>query len=527
MKKICEWLYRTINVITIFVFTWILTVLCLGKYVNYACKVEWKIGNIVLLIIGIGCIYLLKKILKNIKIPLINFNHHILVFGVAIIFFTCQLYIFYCIFFETGWDSGGFVIPAARTLLAKGDVSNLNEIYFKTYPNNVLLVHIYYLILKINEKIGIFKGTYQLMAIVVCNCFISSFSCILVYFIGEKKVSRKIAWMMYIWMLIVIGLSPWNVICYSDALVLFFPICIIYIYMNEKINVYIKYSSILILGYIGYCIKPQALIVVIAIGGTEIIRYMREGVDKNVWKTVGTIVITIIVICMIPSGLQKLYKKEGFVREKNREFGITHFVMMGMNEKSGGIWSGEDVEISDGCKTSRERTQTNVKVVKKRLKEYGWNGYLKFLSKKMLTNYNDGTFAWGREGSFYYVVPDNVKTKFSDRLKEIYYNDGTYYKYFSTMEQFLWVLMLGAGWYTSIKEYIRNRSKNYGVMVMELSIIGITLFELLFEARARYIYLYVPIFAIFVLMGMRKDKKLDVRKDKEDETSIVYSNSLL
>ena len=504
MKKISEWLYRIINVITIFIFTWILTVLCLGKYVDYACKVDWKIGNIALLIIGIGFVYILKKVSGNIRIP-IN-NHHMMVFSVAAIFLVCQIYIFYCIFFETGWDSGGFVIPAARTLLAKGDVSNLNEAYFKTYPNNVLLVHIYYLILKINEKIGIFKGTYQLMAIVVCNCFVSSLSCLMVYFIGEKKVSGKCAWIIYIWMLIVTGLSPWHVICYSDAMVLFFPISIAYIYMNEKINVYIKYSSILILGYIGYSIKPQAVIVVIAIVLTEIIRYMQGGTDKDIRKIAGTIVITMIVIFMFPNGLQKIYQKEGFVKDKNREFGITHFVMMGMNEKSGGIWSGEDVAISAECKTSRERTQTNVKVLKKRLKKYGWNGYLKFLSKKMLTNYNDGTFAWGREGSFYYIVPDNSKIKLSHTLKNIYYNDGKYYKYFSTMGQFLWVLMLGTGWYVSIKEFIGKRNINYGVSVMELSIIGITLFELLFEARARYIYLYVPIFALFVLMGMRKDK---------------------
>ena len=117
----------------------------------------------------------------------------------------------------------------------------------------------------------------------------------------------------------------------------------------------------------------------------------------------------------------------------------------------------------------------------------------------MLTNYNDGTFAWGREGSFYYIVPDNSKIKLSHTLKNVYYNDGKYYKYFSTIEQVLWVLMLGTGWYVSIKEFIEKRNINYGVSVMELSIIGITLFELLFEARARYIYLYVPIFALFVL----------------------------
>ena len=97
MKKISEWLYRIINVITIFIFTWILTVLCLGKYVDYACKVDWKIGNIALLIIGIGFVYILKKVSGNIRIP-IN-NHHMMVFSVAAIFLVCQIYIFYCIFF--------------------------------------------------------------------------------------------------------------------------------------------------------------------------------------------------------------------------------------------------------------------------------------------------------------------------------------------------------------------------------------------------------------------------------------------
>ena len=115
-------------------------------------------------------------------------------------------------------------------------------------------------------------------------------------------------------MLIVTGLSPWNVICYSDAMVLFFPISIAYIYMNEKINVYIKYSSILILGYIGYSIKPQAVIVVIAIVLTEIIRYMQGGTDKDIRKIAGTIVIKMIVIFMFPNGLQKIYQKEGFVK---------------------------------------------------------------------------------------------------------------------------------------------------------------------------------------------------------------------
>ena len=35
-----------------------------------------------------------------------------------------------------------------------------------------------------------------------------------------------------------------------------------------------------------------------------------------------------------------------------------------------------------------------------------------------------------------------------------------------------------------------------------LAILGLILFELLFEARARYIYTYVPIFCVLAALGM-------------------------
>ena len=53
------------------------------------------------------------------------------------------MYICYNIFFETGWDSGAYIIPAARALLGKLDVTSMNEAYFKTYPNNLFSCSIY------------------------------------------------------------------------------------------------------------------------------------------------------------------------------------------------------------------------------------------------------------------------------------------------------------------------------------------------------------------------------------------------
>ena len=42
----------------------------------------------------------------------------------------------------------------------------------------------------------------------------------------------------------------------------------------------------------------------------------------------------------------------------------------------------------------------------------------------------------------------------------------------------------------------KKNSENKVYRVMSLALVGITIFELLFEARARYLYIYVPIYIL-------------------------------
>lgn len=45
----------------------------------------------------------------------------------------------------------------------------------------------------------------------------------------------------------------------------------------------------------------------------------------------------------------------------------------------------------------------------------------------------------------------------------------------------------------------------YAVMIIVmLAIIGLTIFELIFEARARYLYTYVPLYIILAAAGVQK-----------------------
>lgn len=498
MYDLKKYFLKSINLITLFFFIWILSALCMAKKINYICKVDWKIGNIGLIIIALCFLWLFITNNKEKGVKKININR--LVFVVTIGVFFLEVYICYKIFFETGWDSGGYIIPAARTLLEKGDVTDLNNLYFKTYPNNLFLVNLYYVLLVINEKLGVFNSTYQLMIIVIINCAISSISCWLVYLIAKRKVSTKYSLLGYVLTVVLVGLSPWNVICYSDAIALFFPIFIIYIYTENRICRCVKCFAVLIIGYLGYCVKPQVAIVIIAIVITELIKNLKKCKKEFLIRECVTVFCAIIVIVGFSVTLKNLYEKEGFIQDSNREFGLTHFFMMGLNPERGGVWAEEDVETSMNCETAEQRKEKNIEVSKQRLNEYGVVGYAKFLTKKMLTNYNDGTFAWGVEGGFYYLMlQDNGKV--STFFKNIYYNDGKYYGIYSQIVQFLWIVVLTGGGIATVYEF-KNNKKEANYITLQLCILGITLFELLFEARARYLYLYVPIYIlIYILKG--------------------------
>lgn len=61
--------------------------------------------------------------------------------------------------------------------------------------------------------------------------------------------------------------------------------------------------------------------------------------------------------------------------------------------------------------------------------------------------------------------------------------------------------LVGVG-ISSVLGLKRKTCPNNIQVTLQLCIIGITLFELLFEARARYLYLYVPVYMLlFVLNG--------------------------
>lgn len=167
------------------------------------------------------------------------------------------------------WDSG--LIVENERMISTGQRDNLANYYFSMYPNNVFLVWLYSLILKINSSIGVFAAADDLMAIVAVQCFLSSFTGYLLWLCARNLFENdRTAWLTWIIYVALIGISPWMSIPYSDACGLIFPIAAFYLYLTigevkQGIKWYVRWGGIGLLAFWGYQLKPQLVIVFIEI----------------------------------------------------------------------------------------------------------------------------------------------------------------------------------------------------------------------------------------------------------------------
>ncbi len=462
---------------------------------NYAAKKSFAFSNAVLLIFGLVisfCILYICSFTED-KLKRININM------LSIILFALQVFIFYHIQFMTNsWDAG--TICNAAHMISRGmeETSDWYSFYYSTYPNNQLITLLYAFIL----KAGITDGFFPL---VVLQCFLCSLSGKLIFDCIEILTNRRMyalfGWMLF---LILLGLSGWNVVPYSDMTGLIFPIAIFRIYLSTRNGekVFLKWLLIVLLSYAGYKIKPTVIVSLIAILMAEFIEVCfacdRIGLKTILRKIIKYSCISLASIFICSNILSIGFKSTGIKIDSERYIGALHFVMMGLNSHNNGCYFQDDYELSVGISTRSERTEVQINLIKQRLKNYGAVGLMKHLAKKTLTNMNDGTFAWECEGGFYDVIYEDKDEVISPFLKSIYYSWGSWYPFFSSVEQATWliVLLLSGG-------IIFARKSKYEFMII-LSLVGIVVFHLLFEARARYLIVYVPYFIIAAVVGISK-----------------------
>ena len=439
--------------------------------------------------------------------------------------------------------------------------------YYSRYANNLFLTYIFLNVYKIGEVIGIQNGYFLLLFIQSIMFSVGGFLIYKIadmYFKEKYKIYSICTWIIY---MLIVGLSPHIVLTYSDGIGMFLSLILTYILFkleNENINKdkneikddrekdkLLQKSSItriiLILLFtnlsiLGYYIKPQIIIisisyVIIKILNISYLTYLviknknedcknnrrvrKERIKKEIIYYIIVSILIIITGCIIYTHIRKANNSMRINVDKEKRFNITHYAMLGWNPESKGVFTIKDENFSGKYEKLKDREKANLEELKRRITEMGLGGVINQIARKILTNYNDGTFSG--VATFVYIRKEynieGINKELSKFLKNIYYENGKYNMIYTQIMQCLWIGIL------IFNMFSYNDGKSTKISIVILGIIGLFIFEILFEARSRYIFIYVPLYIFLGVIGLKNVLRIFVVKIKgikNKENVILY-----
>lgn len=461
--------------------------------------------------------------------------------------------------YRPGWDID-IVLKNVEYIITNNTDKIMNG-YYSRYANNLFLTYIFLNVYKIGEVIGIQNGYFLLLFIQSIMFSVGGFLIYKIadmYFKEKYKIYSICTWIIY---MLIVGLSPHIVLTYSDGIGMFLSLILTYIIFKledkdkkndgKEKNKLLQKSSIskiiLILLFtnlsvLGYYIKPQIIIIPIAYIIIKILNifyliYMvikNKNEDREIGRKVRNerikeeiiyyIILSILIIitgCIIYTYIKKANNSMGINVDKEKRFNITHYAMLGWNTESKGVFTVKDENFSGKYEKLKDREKANLEELKRRITEMGLGGVINQIARKILTNYNDGTFSG--VATFVYIRKEynieGINKELSKFLKNIYYENGKYNMIYTQIMQCLWIGIL------IFNMFSYNDGKSTKISIIILGIIGLFIFEILFEARSRYIFIYVPLYIFLGVIGLKNVLSFFVVKIKgikNKENVILY-----
>ena len=440
------------------------------------------LGLLVLLLI-----FCIKKVLKIENTKFLN----IISIVVLIFNFVFFIYLGYKLRVEYHWDYGE-IHKLAISYSNDGFIKFSNLIYLLRYPNNRFITMILSLIFKVAHAIfGVESADNYRMISIFTNAIFINISYILTYILSRKINGDKFAFIVLLFMEIMLPLLSYSAIFYTDTVgLLFFPlILLMYIFYKEKKD----YKYLILIGifsYIGFSIKATIIFALLAILCDIVCSNKFKGAIKNCLIILGTFIFFYIVL---NNGMNAFFniKKD----DANRyTFPHTHHVMMMLN-KTGGF-NADDVYYTEKFPTYEEKKKANIEVIKKRIGERGVGGTLYHLFyTKWVRTWTDGTFA-----SSIYLSRGSIDNNFWTNLIPINSKNYNSYYLYSTI---LWLIIV-VGMITTLS----NKDEN--ILLMKMIIIMLAMFLTIWECNPRYVVQVIPIIVVLAASGWYKlfDKKV-------------------
>ncbi len=410
-----------------------------------------------------------------------------------------QLLLVRAVYFYTSWDVGG-LRESVENLLQGVPLQETGAVHdYSVYPNNLLLFYLFTLI----ERAGRFFGMeepYNLCVYLSCVCV--DLAC----FLGQLTVNRLVRTPGVRALYAVVGtvfilFSPWIMIPYSDTYGMLFVAlgCFGIVCLRES---RIRWFVVAFAGFVGYGIKPSGIFPLFAawlIYGVSYLFTIRENFREFLRLLTATAVFGIVSV-LLPLWIQYACS---LPLEPQLRMPYSHWLMMGFNETMKGGYTHDDFLYSQSFPDVESRTEGTLERFLERVEDMADRGtLLYFLKEKALVNFNDGAFAWGEEGGFFLWQVEHDNRLYSLFLRAAvpegtWGSDGAYFALHKTVRQGIWLAVLLGIAFAALEGREHTREK----ACLMTAVCGLFLFVMLFEARARYLFLYTPVFLALSVCG--------------------------
>lgn len=407
--------------------------------------------------------------------------------------------------FATDWDIWWF-----RIYLLGDRGPDVAE-YFSNYPNQRFIIFIFRVICTLFGG-----GAYGILALLAGSCVcvtISVACCSLVV----RKVTGSDAWAVaaFIFAALFIGISPWIMIPYTDTYGMLCPSLVLLIYLYGRKGS-LKTGLIVFFSLVGYLVKPTAIFILVAIVLVEIAQWLKDRAickrrdskqkpraseqelnRRSFVKTWLSNLVALVIAGVVAFGMSTFANtRTGLAIDEEKAFGVAHYLYLGSNLASLGVWNAEDVLFAQSFDTKEERDAAEIQGWVDRVQTLGFDGIANLSIAKSFSNLGNGTFGWFGEGAFVSETYGKIPA-----LLAYYGLDGNLdsdaYKQFLLNCQIIWFAVL-----IGVVASALRRARRID-LVLTLALLMLCGFLLIFECRSRYLILYLPYFAILAILGFK------------------------
>lgn len=483
-------------------------VIFIGNRMNYnqGLKLTALFPNYVLFLLallGAAGICLLALWAKRIRLtPKTNLIVNIVLAVSFLILFFINVRIAKEIAFRLPWDVG--VVDVEARKLAEGIPLGYN-VYFSMYSNNVPMVYFLKQLYVEARELGTYPYVYEFVWLEV-NCALISlggfFCCLTVKRLTKEILPTVLAFLLY---LALAGISPWKISPYTDTYGMAFPIMCIYFYLcyrdaqriGEK---YVFMALSMIGGAAGGLLKPSGYIVVMAVLGVELISLLTA--RGRGWKYfLAEVGLAAALLLARQAYVDHMMEDIGLDFNPEIEASWQNYFYMGLNEESTGSYHPGDAGIIGEFQTDKNaRNQVALERAFARMEERGLFGSIYYWLRKMTMVFNDGTFGWRGEVWINEPYPEGLAGNdgLTVSLRDLFWPEGNHVGRYNTLSQLAWIFCIFG--ISGICLCPEGQREKYAVTVA--SFLGIFFYQMLFEARARYLLVFIPLLAALSVCGM-------------------------